>query len=485
MNEFDFDTPKDEIPHAPEGEQSLLGALLGRTDNHALFDDISHIVKAEDFYNPIHSQIFEKMETRFRRRQLVDPITMKKVFERADILEDIGGVDYLAVLFDMAAPGSSAVEYAHLVADMRARRAMMLFGEECYRKAKDLYEDASTDEIYEELKQGADALRAMISTTTVFKSMSDEARDEIEQIGMERKPGMSTGIAQLDESIGGLQRGDLFVLGARPRMGKSSLARNLMSSVCELPADVRGSEKPNILFFSLEMKARQIGMRAMSAWLASQRQVFIPYNRIMSHGVTAEERDLMLKELPLMKAAWNIQIDDTTNLTMTEIVSRTRAFKKKFGPPDLICLDYAQRMSWKDTSAANEHAGVNEALMRAADTAKDEELVFLMLSQLTRGVDHREGWTPQISDLRGSGGYEEHAILIAMLTRPQVYLEAKGKPEGGAAAQAWEFDMSAWRDKAELFMAKNKRGSEDKMTLHADMAHDRFKDGNEEPFVIL
>jgi len=479
------DLPKD-APHSAEAEQAVIGIFLtcaafkGDDNQAALYDEVSQIVKPEHFYNPIHEKIISAIYTRCRRRQLVDPIVLKNRFSQDESLKEIGGVEYLALLCDNAPDHSSAPLYAQLIADLANKRSLILLGQEMVKMAKDPDTDDDAYAVYEGLKHDMDAMRSMFPANAVFTEMADAALEGVEEVGQHSSMGMSTGLPELDKCIGGLHRGDFIVIGGRPRHGKTSLASNILRHRAHegvATDDLGDVTRPsNCLFFSLEMTAQQIGMRSLSHWVYEKEGIEIEYRDIMNHNITVDEKQLLLKHLPEMKKKWRIHVDATKGLTATEMIARSRAYAKKYGPLDVVVGDYAQRMSYNDTDARNEHQGMNEVLARLADFAGEDRLCMMLLSQLTREVDRRDGHRPVISDLRGSGGYEEHATIIAFLKREIVYLTEKGAPKARNIDEKLDYEdsLKEWENRAEIIVAKNKRGPEDTLLIGAQVQYDRF-----------
>lgn len=396
-------------PHSIEAEQSCLGCLL--LDDSAVLG-IMAVLKEADFYVKAHKTIFESMREIYTANRPIDYVTLTDDLERKGVLESVGGIDYISTLTNIV---PSAANYKHYV-DIVKRDSML-------RKLI-----SSSQDIIDKAYDGTEENVLAFAEKSIFDIAEKEDTSSLEQIneslGSVLKKfeeidknagairGVATGIQGLDRVTNGLQKSDLILIAARPGVGKTSLAMNIVNN-----AALNG--KCSCAVFSLEMPKEQIAQRTLCS----------------VSGVSMEKA-LMGKLSPSdWKALWEgnkklasakIYIDDSSLNTPTEILSKCRRLKREHGL-DLIMIDYLQLMSSKstskETSRQQEIANFTKALKSAA---KELQVPILLLSQLSRDVEKRQGdHKPQLSDLRESGAIEQDADIVMFIYDASKYSDTE------------------------------------------------------------
>jgi len=450
------------IAHVPaniEAEQALLGALL--YDN-AAFERLGDHLQARHFFEPFHERLFAAIETNIRKGQLAEPILLAEQFNRDPAFEELGGVRYLADLVNRAPPAANAPDYANAVYDLALRRDLIRIGGDISTLAQQgdaeldardqieaaeqqLYQLAETGGVSSGFVNFADALRGAVA-------MAAEAHSRDGGLA-----GLSTGLLDLDQKIGGMHPSDLMILAARPSMGKTSLACNVAFDVARNYAwepQPDGSKKTVrggvVAFFSLEMSAEQLAMRLLAE--ASG----VSGDRLRKGEIDAMEfgriRDaaLEIQEAPLY-------IDATGGITLAKLTARARRLKRMVGL-DLIIVDYLQLITTGAGGPDNRVQEVSMITQGLKALAKELNVPVMALSQLSRQVENREDKKPQLSDLRESGSIEQDADMVMFVYREEYYLSRLEPREGTEEHFRWQEQMDQVKGLAELIIGKQRHG---------------------------
>lgn len=394
-------------PQDLEAEKSLLGALLL---SDKAFPDILSIVRAEDFYDPRHVQIFQGMTDLYGRHRPIDLMTLTAQLKEQKVLKDIGGSPYLTELTNFVPTASHADAYAELVAQASIRRRLIQVGTDI---ASAVYNNSGK---IEELVGEAEQKLFAVSNTTVktdYSALGDlliDAYDRIEELHKNKGAlrGLKTGFHDLDNKTAGFQKGDLIIIGARPAMGKTTFAQNLAYNVA-----TRNGENKGVLFFSMEMAKNEIVDRMISdiagvdAW------------KIRTGNVSDEDfahiGDALgdMNEVPLY-------IDDTSSMTIYDLSNKARRAVHDHNIA-MVIVDYLQLIQGSDRYKGNRVQEVTEISRGLKTLARELEIPVIALAQLSRGVTGRDDPRPVLSDLRESGSIEQDADLVMFLHRPDYY----------------------------------------------------------------
>lgn len=400
-----FDTP----PHSPEAERTVLGALL--LDPEAIVK-VSDFLKAEDFYDPTHKQIFAAIYALYANHEPIDFITVSSKLADNKSVQDIGGSAFLADLAASVPTSSHIYQYGQIVKSKAVHRNIIDAG----RKITGLgYEtERPIPELLDEVEKTVFQI-----TNTFLKEKFVHVRDilderyekfaELHASGEDTTKGVPTGFHGLDSKLSGLQPSDLIILAARPSMGKTSLAMNIAVN-----AAVKGRKTVGI--FSLEMSKEQLvdrlfaSMLGVDSWKLQRGK--LDDSDFQNMGPIMDE---------LSKA--NLFIDDTSASSMPEFRTKARRLQMEHGL-DLLVIDYLQLMSTGNSSyAGNRVQEISEISRTIKQVARELRVPIIALSQLSRAVESRPDKQPQLSDLRESGSIEQDADVVLMIYRDDYYNE--------------------------------------------------------------
>lgn len=411
-------------------EQGLLGAIMA---NPKAFDRVDGMLEVHHFADPVHGFLFESAARRIRAGGIADMITLAGEFGPSGLLAPVGGVPYLATLLAGLVSPSLAGEYGKAIVDAWARREIIEAAESMVAKAFDSGDVsallAGSAAAVEAVALGA----AMTGGRSKAKSLGEAIDAALAQADAvlrgEGTSGVMTGMSTIDTALGGMENGDLVVLGGRPGSGKSSLAWQWAIDVAR-----RGG---GVLAVSMEMTASALGRRALSIasgvpiWRMKKAQ----HEEDMG-PLLAARRELLM--LPL-------SIEDGGRTTSAEMFGMARAARRKHGL-SMIVVDHLQIAKPDDQDQRNGStaavAGVAHAMK---ELAKRMECPVVLLSQLNRALESRDDHRPTMADLRQAGAIEEDADIVAFVYRPELHM-AKSAPEqtDRETGEKYQERVNAW-----------------------------------------
>ncbi|EFM1680645.1 replicative DNA helicase [Escherichia coli] len=399
-------------PHSIEAEQSVLGGLM--LDNER-WDDVAERVVADDFYTRPHRHIFTEMARLQESGSPIDLITLAESLERQGQLDSVGGFAYLAELSKNTPSAANISAYADIVRERAVVREMISVANEIAeagfdpqgRTSEDLL-DLAESRVFKIAESRANKDEGPKNIADVL----DATVARIEQLfqqPLDGVTGVNTGYDDLNKKTAGLQPSDLIIVAARPSMGKTTFAMNLVENAAML------QDKP-VLIFSLEMPSEQIMMRS----LASLSRV--DQTKIRTGQLDDEDWARISGTMGILLEKRNIYIDDSSGLTPTEVRSRARRIAREHGGIGLIMIDYLQLMRVPALSD-NRTLEIAEISRSLKALAKELNVPVVALSQLNRSLEQRADKRPVNSDLRESGSIEQDADLIMFIYRDEVYHE--------------------------------------------------------------
>lgn len=409
------------LPHNPEAEQAVLGAVL--LDNR-LYDQAAELLTLADFYDPANRKIFEKMETLSSGSKAIDLVTLRDELSKEEQLDTIGGPGYLASLVDGVPQVSNLEHYARIVKEKALLRRLIHSSNEILMRGFSgeeepmaLLEEAERS-IFEisqsRIKSGFIGLPQILSETYKHIETLYERKELV--------TGVATGFIELDKMMSGLQRSDLIILAARPAMGKTSLALNIAQH-----AALR--EQRTVGLFSLEMSSEQLVLRLLCG------EARVDSHRVRTGYLSKDDWSALAKSVSRLSRG-RIFIDDTPGISIVEMRSKARRLTAEHGC-DLLIVDYLQLMSGMSVGRRGYENRQQEisAISRALKgLAKELEVPVLALSQLSRAPEQRKGdHKPQLSDLRESGSIEQDADVVLFVYRPDVYQRDEEAEDTGIA----------------------------------------------------
>lgn len=464
-----------QAPHNIEAEQALLGAIL---INNEAFYRVSDFLEAGHFFEPIHQKIFEVASSLIRAGKVATPVTLK-TFVPADL--DLGGMtvaQYLARLAAEATTIINAEDYGRTIYDLAIRRSLILIGEDMVNIAYDAPVDMPPRSQIEDAERRLYELAEQGRYDGGFQSFSnalvtavDMAANAFQRDG--HLSGLATGLEDLDQRMGGLQRSDLIVLAGRPGMGKTALATNLAFNVAKA---YRAEQEPDgrmktidggiVGFFSLEMSAEQLATRivAEQAGIASYK---------IRRGDISEAEFVRLSEVARELQRLPFYIDETGGQSIGQLCARARRLKRQRGL-DLLVVDYIQLLSGSKRSGDNRVQEITEITTGLKALAKELNVPIIALSQLSRQVESRDDKRPQLSDLRESGSIEQDADVVMFVFREEYYVKNKKPTEGTPEFLTWITEMERVEGKAEIIIGKQRHGPTGTVEVQFDAEVTRF-----------
>ena len=397
-------------PHSEEAERGVLGSVL--LDSARVLDlCLQRRLRPESFYIPAHQKLYEAFVEMVTNGQAIDLVTTASRLREKGTLQEIGGTSYLDRLVDGTPTSAHAEHYIELVFQKHLLRRIIENSREavdhCYRGEEDAH--TVLDKTEQSFFDLSDDQR---STVVPWSDLIKNAMQEVEQIFQTKRgiTGIQTGFADLDRVLQGLKNSDMIILAARPSMGKTALALNIAENVA-LGRGAPDREQRAVGVFSLEMSSEQLVRRM----LCSHAEV--ESHKLSGGYVSAEIHGLLVQAAAVLSKA-PIYLDDTAGLDIVELRARARRMKRKHDIK-LIIVDYLQMLSCgqvsKNDGRQREVAAISGGMKAMA---KELKVPVLVLSQLSRAPEQREGSVPKLSDLRESGSIEQDADVVWLLRRP-------------------------------------------------------------------
>ena len=423
------------LPHDTEAEEAVLGSLLIDGECIARLSSL----KGGDFYRERNQLCFEAALALFQRDQAIDQLTLAAELARSGKLELVGGMAYLSHLVSITPTSVHAEDYAQAVSRTSNMRRLIAAGARITALGYDGAGDFETA-----MRQAEDALFAVrgagqsqgfVPLREIYDQYLQEQADAAAGPAPSGMPVMS-GFPDLDEYLGGLQRADLVILGARPSMGKSTLAVNMAVNAART-GQVCG-------LFSLEMTREQLAMRilASEAGVDSHRlRLGLYTHQEEGHIIDSIGR---LSELPVF-------IDDTPYQGMVELRGKAKRLAQEQGL-DLLVVDYLQLVQGKQRwGQSNRVQEISEISRELKALAGDLRVALVACSQLNRQLENRPNSRPRLADLRDSGSIEQDADVVLFIHREDVY----------TTEEEWEQlhpGQEYPRNIAEIIVAKHRKG---------------------------
>ena len=392
-------------PQSLEAEQSVLGSIL--IDSRCVADIIG-ILKPEDFFLPQNREIYETVYTMFNFSETIDPVTVLEKMRQLGVYHD-NTRDYVQQLMEITPTAANAVRYANIVKDKAMLRGLA---------------DASSDIselVYDQVGTPAEILES--AEKKIYSLRKGERGDSLEHVGVTLHkvfdtltelyqsdsaiPGMSTGLRDLDKKINGLNKSDLFLIAARPAMGKTAFALNIALNVAK-------KYSKTVAVFSLEMSREQLIMRLLA------NESFVELQKLLT-GKLSEEEWTKLAMASAALSQTDLRVDDNPSITVAEINAKCRRLDNL----GLVVIDYLQLMQGSGYGKASDNrVNVVSDISRSLKImAKELNVPVICLSQLSRGPEGRTDKRPMLSDLRESGAIEQDADEVIFLYRDEYYNE--------------------------------------------------------------
>lgn len=403
-------------PQNLEAETALLGCLM--LDKDAIIKVADQLI-SDDFYDYRHRLIYETILTLFEKNTSIDVLTVANDLAEKNNAEKVGGSSYLASLVNSVPSAAHATYYASIVRKKGTLRRLIQSASEITNLA--FAEEGEIETILDTAEQKLFNI-SQNNLQQNFVSISNVLHETFERIDMLHKDkdkgrlrGLPTGFFDLDKKLGGLQKSDLIILAARPSMGKTSLALDIMRYVAV-------NTKTPVGIFSLEMSKDQLVDRLLAA------QTDIDFWKIRTGQLEDADFERLQEGMGIL-ADSPIYIDDAAGGNIMEIRTKARRLQAEHNL-GLVIVDYLQLMAGRNTE--NRVQEVSEISRSLKILARELNVPVIALSQLSRGVESRPDKLPQLSDLRESGSIEQDADIVMFIYREDMY-KAPGEPDTGVA----------------------------------------------------
>jgi len=437
------------MPFSVDAEQAVLGSVL--IDGACMTQVQAHL-RPEYFYLPQHQSIFGVMVAIEASGGKIDPLLVLERLKADNVYDDAGGKNYLYQLAEAVPSTKNVEQYAKIVREKYYLRALINTSREIIDDTvsadadADLLLDSAEQKIYD-IRRG--------KTTSAPSRLSDiilnEVYDKLTKLNSPEKDeykGFPTGYADLDGILTGLHKSDLILIGARPAMGKTSIALNLARNVSLLG-------KKKVVFFSLEMTKEQLAQRVLST------EARVHSQKMRTGELDADD----WTRLGLATSVLNeceLYFDDSTNITVPEMKAKVRRLRDA----DCVIVDYLGLVQ-SATRKENRVQEVTEITRSLKMMAKDLRIPVVCCAQLSRGTEGRgKSHRPQLADLRDSGSIEQDADIVLMLYRPEYYSAEKPDEDREAEENAV--------NEVEIIVAKNRHGPTGTVKLVWDAEHTQF-----------
>lgn len=392
-------------PQNLEAERGVLGAIM--RDNACLSDVCRHL-HVDNFYSANHQKIYQTMIAMYDEAKPIDVVTLAEELAARQWLLEVGGGTALAELYEETLTAANVDYYSRIVHDKAVLRNLIHVSTEILR---DAYENAaSADDLLAEAEKrifaimekrvAGDAIEIREVLRRAFDRISERKKREGTTVS-----GVPTGFVDLDELTNGWQDSELIIVAARPSVGKTALALNLVEHAC---VDCNLAA----LFVSLEMSHLELAERL----LCSRARV---NGHLLRTGRIGSDDMHKLIHTGEELSSSQLFIDDTPGQTMLRIAATARRLKLRPGLR-LIVIDYLQLIEADDRSV-NRVEQISTISRRLKTLARELRVPVIALSQLNRGVEAREGHRPRMSDLRESGSIEQDADVVALMHRDDAY----------------------------------------------------------------
>ena len=421
-----------QIPHSVEAEQSVLGAML--IDPRCIPNVVEQLT-GEDFYLKPNRDIYETIYTMFSFSATIDPVTVLDQMKLRGVYDENTTSNYLLQLMEITPTAANVSEYIRIVKDKALLRRISETAGELTTLVQEGGETAQA--VLDLAEQRIYAIRQGKSSQGLepLSKILVDVFDRLQELSMSGSdvPGMATGFADLDRTLTGFHGSELILLAARPGMGKTSFALNVLLHAGKFSGK-------SVVFFSLEMSREQLATRLIS------NEAFLDNKKLMTGKLSPDDWDSVTVASTAL-AHTKIFIDDNPSLSVADMNAKCR----RLDDLGLVVIDYLQLMTsagGKGYSGENRQQAVSDISRMLKIMAKELQVPVLCLSQLSRANEKRDDKRPMLSDLRESGAIEQDADIVMFLYRDDYYNSDSEK-----------------RNIAECIVAKNRHGETGKVEL--------------------
>jgi replicative DNA helicase len=393
------------MPESLAGEAALLGCML--LDPECI-GQVIETVNTDCFYRMEHRNIFEALIHLYEknRSQGIDAVLLRDELEKRSHLEQIGGVEYIAKILDSVPSAANVNYYAGIVRDKMLMRELIQTATDILNEA---YDEAGDPE--EKLDEAESRIfkvtdRKITTSAVGLKDLVTQAYELIEKREGSYVTGLPTGYYELDDITCGLQNGEMIIIAGRPSMGKTSLVLNIAEHIGL-------TEKIPVAIFSLEMGKQQLAERFLCSVSGIDAQ-------LVRKGMLGTEHYRKLVDACGTFSEAPIYIDDTAGLSPLELRAKARRLRSRY-KIQCIIVDYLQLMHSGPKHVESRQQEITMISRYIKALARELNIPVVVLSQLNRSPEGREGHRPRMSDLRESGSIEQDADVVMLLHREDYY----------------------------------------------------------------
>ncbi len=405
------------MPESLMAEAAVLGSMI--IDPECIGEVIEK-VSSEAFYRVEHQIIFEALTGLYEKNRggVLDAVLLRDELVKRGQLEQAGGVEYVGKIMDSVPSSANVLYYAGIIKDKMLLREIIAAASDILDEA---YSEAGeTSEKLDEAERKIFAItnKKISGAPVELKDLVSEAYELIEKREGKHVTGLATGYYELDDLTCGLQNGEMIIIAGRPSMGKTSLALNIAENIGV-------NENKPVAIFSLEMGRQQLAER----FLCSNSQID---SQLVRKGMLSTENYEELVNACGRLSEAPIYVDDTAGLTPLELRGKARRLKKRYNIKCVV-VDYLQLMSLGRGRIESRQQEITTISRYIKALARELDIPVVVLSQLNRAPEGREGHRPRMSDLRESGSIEQDADVVMLLHREDYYHHEDGYEDTNTA----------------------------------------------------
>lgn len=446
-----LETMNYQLPNSIEAEKAVLGSLML---DSVQVGTIQSIITDDDFYLEKHRKIFQAMEQLFDQERTIDVVTLIDLLRSVNELDNVGGEEYIIELWEETPSAANADNYAQIISD-KAQLRRLFHAADKVRKAA-MQEGDTVNNIIDESERLILAVGENNQNDKLrsIRPLISEAFERVEELSKLKKEvvGLPTGYVQLDKLTTGFHPDQLIIIAARPSVGKTAFALNMAQNVAT-------KQKVPVAIFSLEMGALDLVNRIICA------EGNIDATNLRTGQLTDSEWDSFALATNVLADA-PIYIDDSPGIKVSEIRAKCRRLKQERADLGLIVIDYLQLIDGSGRTE-NRQQEVSEISRQLKKLAKELAVPVIALSQLSRGVEHRQNKRPMLADIRESGSIEQDADIVAFLYREDYHQQDEDEESAPSIG-----DMP--NNTIEVIIAKNRAGARDTVKLLFKKEYNKF-----------
>jgi len=387
-------------PNSIESEMCVLASMMLDLSKE-ISGQIVQILDKDSFFQVDHQILFDVLRKIYDANRPIDAMIVREELIKRGQLEEIGGTEYLAAIINSVPNAANGAHYAGIVREKALLRQLIAASNDILREAYSPHDKAENVLENAEKRIFAIAEKKVSGSLTPIGDLAHEVYAMLED---KSRRGLMTGYFELDDMLNGLQNGEMLIIAARPSMGKTSFAMNIVENIAT-------TDLQPCAVFSLEMSKQQLVQRMLCSLTA------IDAHKVR-RGMMSNDEYIKMAQMVSTLSKVPIWVDDSPGLTPLDLRAKARRMKMQ-NDVKLIMIDYMQLMDCPGVDSRQEQVSVISRGIKAV--ARELEVPVMALSQLNRSSESRDGHKPRMSDLRESGSIEQDADVIMLLHREDYY----------------------------------------------------------------